>query len=342
MKRNNSFAILSAGIFSMLMFSCENQPIEFPDYEYTTVYFAYQSPVRTIVLGEDIFDNTLDNEHKCKIYATMGGVYENNERIDIDIALDNSLCSNLTFADGSPVQAMPSNYYSLTSNQITLDMTMLGGVEVELSDAFFADSLSVLNTYVIPLKMTNVTNADSILSGSPKFSGAVKGNIADWDILPKDYVLYCVKYINPYHANYLRRGRDVISGSGLDSVIIRHAEYVEYDQVSSMKTVTMNAVELPVSVLDASKTNVTCNLLLTFNDQGECSVSTNSIGFTASGSGSFVVDGDKDSWGNMDRNVIYLDYTINLAGRTYESNDTLVVRDRDVSIETFTPVYVEE
>lgn len=340
MKRNKSLAILSAGIFTMLMFSCENQPIDFPDYEYSAVYFAYQYPVRTIVLGEDIFDNSLDNEHKCKIFATMGGVYENTERIDIGIALDNSLCNNLTFGNGSPVLAMPSNYYSLASEQITLDMSMLGGVEVELTDAFFADTLSVLNTYVIPVKITDVTNADSILSGTPKFDDAARCNATDWDVLPKDYVLYCVKFINPWHANYLRRGRDVISGSGLDSVIIRHADFVEYDQVNSMTTVSMNTVKFPVSVLDASKTNVTCDLLLTFDDQDQCTVSTNTAGFTASGNGAFVKEGDKNSWGNQDRNVIYLDYTIDLTGRTYVSKDTLVVRDRDVSVETFTPVYV--
>ena len=33
--------------------SCENQDWSFPDYGTTTVYFAYQYPVRTLVLGND-------------------------------------------------------------------------------------------------------------------------------------------------------------------------------------------------------------------------------------------------------------------------------------------------
>jgi len=36
------------------MTSCENQDNEFPDYEGgTSVYFATQYPVRTLVMGED-------------------------------------------------------------------------------------------------------------------------------------------------------------------------------------------------------------------------------------------------------------------------------------------------
>ena len=197
MKKNNSLSILFAGLSIILMVSCENRPTEFPDYEYSAVYFAYQYPVRTIVLGDDIFDNSLDNEHRCKIYATMGGVYTNTKTIDIDIEVDNSLCDNLFYEDGSAVQAMPSNYYTLAENQITLENSLQGGVEVQLSDAFFADALSTQNTYVIPLKMTQVMNADSILSGVPVTDNPSKCNANDWNILPKDYVLYCVKYINP-------------------------------------------------------------------------------------------------------------------------------------------------
>lgn len=342
MKKIQSITILAAALFALTLVSCENRPIEFPDYDYSTVYFAYQYPVRTIVLGEDIFDNSLDNEKKCIIYATMGGVYDNTERIDIDIEVDNSLCDNLLFEDSTEVLPMPSDYYTLGGNQITLDSALLGGVEVELSDGFFADSLSVINTYVIPLKMTNVVNADSILSGTPKFGSAVRTKLTDWDVQPKDFTLYCVKFINPWHGNYLRRGEDNVAREfAEDTTIIRHAEYVEFDQVSSMTTVSMNTVAFPVNVVDTSNTNVTCTLLLTFDDNDQCTVTTDTEGFIATGNGSFVEDGDKNSWGNQDRNVIYLDYTIEFTERTYVTKDTLVVRDRGVSIEAFVPLYDE-
>ena len=79
-------------IISLFFSACKNDDWEFPDYDYTTVYFAYQSPIRTITLGEDIFDTSLDNEHKCEIIATMGGVYKNHKNVVIDYRVDNSLC----------------------------------------------------------------------------------------------------------------------------------------------------------------------------------------------------------------------------------------------------------
>ena len=62
-----------------------------------------------------------------------------------------------------------------------------------------------------------------------------------------------------------------------------------------------------------------------------------------SGSGSYVNDGDKNSWGNKDRDALYLNYTIDFSGvgvnLQYSTMDTLVVRDRGVKVpETFTPV----
>lgn len=341
MKKIKILMIVSAGIFAMLFTSCENQDVEFPDFDYSTVYFAYQYPVRTIVLGEDIIDNTLDNEHKCEIYATMGGVYSNDQSIGIDISVDNNLCNNLFF-DGdftSPVQAMPSNYYSLAADQIFLDKTIQDGVEVQLTDAFFADPNALNNTYVIPLRMTNVVNADSILSGVPKFDGAVRVNMSDWDVLPKDYVLYCVKFINPWHGNYLRRGEDVITEGGETSSVTRGAEFVEDDELVALKTASLNTVEFPVPVVNESGENVTCTILLTFNDQNACTITSATEGFTATGSGTFVEDGEKNSWGNEDRNAIYLDYTIDMGSKSYTTTDILVARDRGIAFETFSPSY---
>ena len=271
----------------------------------------------------------------------MGGVYANNKLINIDFVVDNTLCNNLYFSAGGPaVQAMPANYYTLGSNKIALDHDLQGAVDVQLTDAFFADNNALQNTYVIPLRMTNVANADSILSGVPKVANAPKCNSALWDILPKDYVLYCVKFINPWQANYLRRGKDVITvGAAAATTNVRHQQYVESDAVCSMTTASLTTVKYPVTVADLTGTNVTCTLLLTFDSQGKCSVSSTTSGFTASGNGSFVKKGEKNSWGNKDRDAIYLDYKIDMTGKSYSTKDTLVVRDRGVKMETFTPSY---
>lgn len=328
-------AILT-GVFT----SCENGDWEFPDYEYSAVYFAYQSPVRTIVLGEDVFDTSLDNDYKCQIMATMGGVYANTKDIEIGIRVDNTLCEGLFF-DGSDreILPMPTDYYSLSAEKITIEKgTVLGGVTVQLTDAFFSDPKSLETNYVIPVLMTNVVNADSILSGKPLVDNPKRGISADWDVKPKDFILYAVKYINPYDANYLRRGADVISG-GQSGTLTRHAQYVEKDEViNKIKTRSLSTISWEHQTRDMNDITRNSLILLTFNEQGDCTVTSETDGVSAIGSGKFVSKGDKNSWGNMDRDVLYLDYTIDYGDIQVSTKDTLVVRDRGVKAEWFTPV----
>jgi hypothetical protein len=349
MKLLKLLSITSIGVLTSLITSCHNQDVDFPDYEGgTTVYFAYQYPVRTIVLGEDIFDTSLDNQHRCEIYATMGGVYENTKNISIDFAVDNTLCDKLLFEDKSAVKAMPSNYYSLDNNQILLSKKLQGAVGVQLNDAFFADPNALKNTYVIPLVMTDVQNADHILTGRQLVEGAPRTFSDGWDIKPQDYILYCIKFINPWHANYLRRGLDKVTENGLTTSIVRHAQYVEKDQVCKLTTDGLKTTIFPVSTSITTTDNsgnpvtqtITCNLLLTFNDNNECTITSKTTGYTASGTGKFVKNGDKNSWGNKDRNVLYLDYNVDFGTKQYATKDTLVVRDRGVAAEWFKPTYV--
>ncbi len=338
------YIILLTALATGLFTSCENGEWEFPDYEYSAVYFAYQSPVRTITLGEDIFDTSLDNEFKCQIMATMGGVYANDKKVEIGIRVDNSICNNLVFdATQEDVIPMPSSYYSLSSDKITIEKgSILGGITVQLTDAFFSDPNSLVNTYVIPVVMTGVVNADSILSGKPLVDNPRRGVSSDWDVQPKDYVLYAVKYVNPYDANYLRRGKDVITGNQ-SGTKIRHAQYVEKDEViDDIKTRSLSTIAWEHQTKDMNDLTHNSVVLLTFNAQGDCTVTTETDGVTASGTGKFVPKGDKNSWGNKDRDVLYLDYTVNYGDIQVATKDTLVVRDRGVKAEWFTPVLKEE
>ncbi|MBV7530899.1 DUF5627 domain-containing protein [Chitinophaga sp. sic0106] len=300
--------------------SC-NKSRDFPDYEYQTVYFAYQYPVRTLTMGEDVFDTQLDNQHKCKIMATTGGVYYAKKDVTVGIAVDNSLLGNgLLFGAGkSEVLAMPSHYYTLADNKIIIPAGGLaGGVEVQLTDAFFADPKAISNNYVIPLRIGGVAGADSILAG-------------------KDFILYAVKYVNTWHGNYLRRGKDVVTGS-VNQTITRHQLYVEDDAVNKLTTRSLTTAEFPVVIKDKNGTNVTCVLLLTFDEGGNCIITAGSSNFTVTGSGKFVKKGEQKSWGNQDRDALYLNYNMTLADMQLVTTDTLVLRDRAVTMETFTPI----
>jgi hypothetical protein len=313
--------VLIPMILFFVVAACSNKDVGFPDYEYQSVYFAYQYPVRTITFGEDVFSTELDNQGKCRIMATTGGVYSSKRDINIGISVDKTLLGNglLFKAAGDEVLPMPDNYYTMAASNIIIPQgSLTGGVEVQLTDAFFNDPKSIKNTYVIPLRMSTKSNADTILSG-------------------KDFILYAIKYVNPWHGNYLRRGKDVVTGS-VNQTITRHKTYVEDDEVSKLFTRSMKQIDFPVVFKDKNGVNINCTLVLNFDNAGNCTISSGTSPFTATGSGQFVKAGEKNSWGSKDRDAIYLKYDVTLTDMQVSSTDTLVLRDRAVAMETFSPV----
>ncbi|MBU2884948.1 DUF1735 domain-containing protein [Gilvimarinus agarilyticus] len=344
--------------------SCHNKDWEFNDFEYQSVYFSYQYPVRTIVLGDDIFDTTLDNEWKCKIMATTGGVYSNPHDVTVDISVDNNYAQDLQFDNGTDLLIMPTTYYSLSDDQIVIKKGELtGGVEVQLTEAFFADPEAIRNTYVIPVQMSNVTAADSILSGVPQVENPRPAVAGDWSVQPKDFILYAIKYINPWHGYYLRRGVDEVTKDGVNTTEVRHQQYVEDDAVWQLTTRSMTEVHFPLDYQNKEGQNLNLEMNLTvdddlnitvsaLNDTYQVNDSVRVYNFVATGTGQFVEDGEVKSWGDQDRDGLYLNYEVGYdveidyqdAGVIdtetvhYSTIDTLVIRNRGVDIELFTPI----
>ena len=332
-----------------ICYSCSNKDSVFPDYKYTTVYFPYQSPVKTLVLGEDIYDNSLDNEHKCLIMATMGGVYENKKDVMVSVVVDTTLTRRLTFeaATGDKVVAMPDNYYTLPAGAAQTILIpsgkLMGGLKVQLTDAFFQDPRSVKNTFVIPMRITGVVNADSVLSGKSDYKDPDRRKAGDWITPPKDYILYAIKYINPYHGTYLRRGIDNVKGAGgntaLDTTVVYHAQYVEKDELCNMVTTSMNEVTVSLKGKNRGNTDVPFQLVLRFDSQGKCTVANPAAAsYTVTGTGELVKKGDM--WGNEKRDVLHLQYQADFGTTTHVFKDTIVLRDRGVKMETFNPFIV--
>lgn len=329
-------------LFLLIFASCKNQEWEFPDYLYQSVYFAYQYPVRTVTLGEDIFDTSLDNQHKVKIMATTGGVYTNDQDINISFVVENALTENMIFdLNGGEVVPIPQNYYTLASDHIIIPKgSLTGGVEVQLTDAFFNDPKALTTHYVLPLRMTNIANADTILSGLPAETSQLRRAVVeDWEITPKDYIFYALKYINTWHGNYLRRGQDIVVGknsnTSLSQTIVRHEPFVEKDEVKSLNTESLTKTSLPLTFKNIDGQNLNFDLQLVFENDNTCTINSETTGITASGKGVFVKKGDKNSWGNKDRDVLYLEYEIDMAEMHVSTKDTLVMRDRGTKMETF-------
>ena len=376
MKLKNYIYGVVLGAFSLTFASCYNADKDFPDYEGgTTAYFAYQFPVRTLVLGNDIYDNTLDNAHKCQIWSTMGGAYGGRNAF-VDIVVDESLCDNLYFTDeggnaAEPVRPMPTSYYSLSSNQIAYNGDPRGYVEVQFTDAFFNDPKAIENTYVIPLRMTNVKGIDHILTGTPR-EGLTpsRTNTDDWEVLAKDYVLYCVKYMNPWQGKYIRHGIDNVTEKGTTSTVVRkdftlvNTDLEHYkenpvnqnDEICGITTKNMTQAIFPVSFKrTGGEASVSSNLILTFNGN-QCNVSTDDEGVTATGSGEYIAKGTERAeykdyqWGSnngepVQRDILRLAYNVNFDNLDIQvsTTDTLVVQTREANKKVFfSPKYIKQ
>jgi len=329
------------------IYSCQNEDNEFSDYKYTTIYFPYQTPIRTLVLGDyDQIDNTKDNKLQFSIGVTMGGVYANNKDRKVNYVLDETLTNKLYYVEGKDtvrINALPQAYYTLSpAGTMTIPKEkMYGFIDVQLSDAFLNDTNTYKNRYAIPLLLTG-SESDSILRGKTVFSDIDRRVAAGWDIVPKDYTLFMIKYINPYHGKFLYRGKDVVtnsSGTKIDEVIYRN-KYLEKNIILSLQTTSRNKVEFTSIVRRTSGSSGNFKASIDFNStDNTCIVSTaNGSAFDVVGSGKFIREGEE--WGDKKRNTIILDYKItdSTKGETHQVNDTLVIRDRAVVLETFNAI----
>lgn len=321
--------------------ACENQDTDFEDFGTTACYFPFQTPARTLILGRyDQGFNDNDNAHRFEIGVTMGGVYENTE----DRKVYFEFAPQLMEGHDSIVKVLPDSYYSIeTTSPVTIPAgSTKGRIMVQLNDAFFDDTLSFAPVnqvyYVVPMLITGVENLDSILSGKPAVDNPSRLVAEDWDIEPKDYTLYGIKFINKYHAMYLRRGVDAMTTADETTVLnIYHAEYVEQDEQVMVTTTGNSSVELSNIVRRGSESSPgSVNIELLFDDDDNCSIqSFEDDPYNVSGTGKFVENGGY--WGGAQHDAIFLEYSYTDAANneTHVVNDTMVVRDRNVIFEEF-------
>ena len=368
---------VALGALSLTVASCYNADKDFPDYEGgTKAYFAYQNPIRTLVLGNDIYDNSLDNDHKCRIWATMGGAYGGRDAV-VNVIIDESLCDNLYFLDDGgyenrKVLPLPHDFYNyedVKNATINYNGDSRGYLEIQFTDKFFenAKTSSADTTYVIPVRMTGVKGIDALQSGTPNKEGAIRQNANDWTVLPMDYTLYCVRYMNPWQAKYIRRGVDIVTENASDESKKTITSYVrkdfslynsdiehysqmdpsnpvnQNDEICAIKTKNMKQAIFPVSIKN-SGASIPCNLILTFKDDNTCTISTDDENVIATGTGEFITKGTERSeykdyqWGSIEgkpvqRDILRLAYKVDFSGTgkdiQVETADTLVVQTRE-------------
>ncbi|MBQ1866606.1 MAG: DUF1735 domain-containing protein [Bacteroidales bacterium] len=339
------FTVLAA---ALVLVGCHNFDTDFPDYKYTTGYFPYQFPVRTIVLGNDQTPNDNDNAGKFVISAAMGGVYKNNKDRVISFKVDESLADGLTFANGDPIKALPASYYTLSNtSQITIPKGEYnGGVTVQLNDAFFNDPDAIKNTYIVPLIMTGTSDLDSLLLGQ-RYATIPNPDLRlvdEWLIPPKNFTMFGVKFITELHGHWFHYGSATVTAAGKTETV----EYKEKDDFNSdvtgnevvMLTTTGRHTSTMTQALKGTLMDLEATLVFTQNGESVTISAPADADYTVTGSGTYKLDtaSPYNRWSNKDRYVLTYSFTLtDASGNTYKANDTLVARDRDVKLETYVP-----
>ncbi|MFV9551416.1 DUF5627 domain-containing protein [Algibacter sp. PT7-4] len=372
--------ILIAIAFGIM--ACENQENEFDDFGSTSVYFPFQTPVRTLIQGEyDLGFNENDNNGRFEIGVIMSGVYNNNKNRRVHFELAPELIDpDKLGVDSVNVKILPASYYNIEQESpVTIPSgSTKGRIPVQLTDAFFDDPQSFAEFgevhYVIPLRITDYEELDTLLAGVPVVDNPIKIRESDWNPAPKDYTLFGIKFMNKYQGIYLRRGEDKVVGTSekvtiatgetettnIDTTTVYREEFVVHDELTPISTAGKNkAISTNLVRRGSIASNSTVSLELTFDSNEEITIvnADEDSDFNITGTGRFLEDGDE--WGGEKRNVIYLEYEYQdvevveemrfgtVISRTtvdlmHTVKDTLVIRDRDVKFEEFIVELKEE
>ena len=327
----NIFILLGVAAIS---FSCENQDIKFEDYKNNAVYFPYQTPLRTLILGDEVIgDNTIDLEHAFSVGVAIGGMFENLSDREVMIELAPELIDSVVSENGDTLEILPSAYYDATFDKITIPKGgFFGKLRVNLNDAFFNDPKTTGLHYVLPLRIID-TDADSILSGLALVPDPDPRVVENWEIPPQNYTLFGIKYINPFHGVYLLRG---LRTSSVDTLVYSERFLTDNGMVE-LSTKTLD--ESVMSIIGGNKTGGKFSALLSFNESNKTiTVSqTDASSVVINGSGKYFTkdDPESESYTDQKHRTIYLDYTYEDGGTTYQVNDSLVFIDTGVIFEEF-------
>jgi hypothetical protein len=160
---------------------------------------------------------------------------------------------------------------------------------------------------------------------------------SDWIDQPKNFTMFGIKYINEYDGTYFHFGESKVKGASnkvLEDSVYKE-KYIPRDPTSTLTTTGRYQVSFSTHLYSKLMSG-NAKMILNFKGN-KCTISgTNGSQYQISGNGVFK-KGDFE-WGDKKRDGIVLKYSISGGKYTYMATDTLVRRDRGITLETYNPV----
>ncbi|WP_353720993.1 DUF1735 domain-containing protein [Dyadobacter sp. 676] len=164
---------------TMALSACYDDYIK--DFDYTSVYFMYQTNVRTFVVGEGM---------KIEVGAALAGVRENRQDRVVNFRMDPALVNGdvlaamkagagyiqEAIADVDTLKPMPADYFTISDNSkmVIKAGSHMGSVVIRADSArFLKDAATIRPEYAIPFYITSA-DADSVLGAKRSAVVALK------------------------------------------------------------------------------------------------------------------------------------------------------------------------
>lgn len=154
--------------------SCQKYEDFIEDYDYSTTYFAYQRPIRTV----------FSDDPSIEIGVVLGGKRENKIDERVTFQIEPEMLQNVDYVGNNQFKLLPEDYYSLSDNHTIIipKGKFLGTIKLTLNkEKFLTDPLAVENTYALPIRITE-SSTDQILKGD-----------VEAGIEAKDYTIIVIK-----------------------------------------------------------------------------------------------------------------------------------------------------
>jgi hypothetical protein len=298
-------------LLSIATVSCYEDYIK--DFDYSSIYFAFQTDVRTLIVGEGM---------QIKVGVALGGVSQNAINRNVTFEVKNSLVTpailtamkaGVSYISSSvtgvtTLLPLPPTYYTLSnSSKMVIEPGQHSGYIIFKPDSavFLADAATLKAGYVLPLNILTA-EADSVIE-------------------PKRYTVVGIKYENMLFGNYYHGGvttvKDV-SGNTVSTVTYKTTIPVPDNQTWKLTTVAPDALTI----------NGYSNLT-TAKAEMRIALSGGNITISSVTGGAKVIQPDGTSKFNQakllqDRKIILSYKYANADGTTSFAQDTLTFRNR--------------